>query len=92
MTNTEDDETILAGPVADQTALHGLLAQVRDLNLPLVSVKRVEHDSFDEMKADILGGDSSPIMDYYGHKFDIGFVAQRASAVAVGWLWNILGR
>ena len=37
-----DDETSLTGPVADQAALHGLLAKVRDLGLPLLSVKRVE--------------------------------------------------
>ena len=37
-----DDETLLAGPVADQAALHGLLARVRDLGLPLLLVKRME--------------------------------------------------
>ncbi len=36
-----DDETLLTGPVADQSALHGLLAKVRDLGLPLLLVKRV---------------------------------------------------
>ncbi len=37
-----DDETLLSGPVADQAALHGALAKVRDLGLPLLSVTRVE--------------------------------------------------
>jgi hypothetical protein len=37
----QDDETLLTGPVRDQAALHGLLARVRDLGLPLLSVKRV---------------------------------------------------
>jgi len=37
-----NDETLLAGPVADQAALHGLLAKIRDLGLPLLSIKRVE--------------------------------------------------
>ena len=37
-----DDETLLTGPVADQADLHGLLAKIRDLGLPLLSVKRVE--------------------------------------------------
>ena len=36
------DETTLTGLVADQPALHGLLAKVRDLGLPLLSVIRVE--------------------------------------------------
>lgn len=36
--------TLLTGPVADQAALHGLLAKIRDLGLPLLSVKRVEDD------------------------------------------------
>lgn len=33
-----DGTTTLAGPVADQAALHGLLAKVRDLGLPLIDV------------------------------------------------------
>ena len=32
--------TVIAGTVADQGALHGLLGKVRDLGLPLVSVRR----------------------------------------------------
>ena len=36
------DETLLAGPVADQAALHGLLSKIRDLGLPLLLVKREE--------------------------------------------------
>jgi hypothetical protein len=28
--------------VTDQAALHGLLAKVRDLNLPLISVRRIQ--------------------------------------------------
>lgn len=40
MTVTAADEgvTVLRGPVADQAALHGLLARLRDLGLPLISV------------------------------------------------------
>jgi hypothetical protein len=44
MTQHEDDETTLAGQVADQPALHGLLARIRDLGLPLIAVIRVEED------------------------------------------------
>jgi hypothetical protein len=31
-------ETVIAGPVADQAALHGLLEKIRDLGLPIISV------------------------------------------------------
>ena len=37
----EGPETKLSGPIADQTALHGLLAKVRDLGIPLLSVNRI---------------------------------------------------
>jgi hypothetical protein len=41
-THASDGTTILAGPVVDQAALHGLLRKVRDLGLPLVSVMQVD--------------------------------------------------
>ena len=37
----ENDETLLTGQVVDQPALHGLLARIRDLGLPLLSVQQV---------------------------------------------------
>ena len=33
--------TVLIAPVADQAGLHGLLAQFRDLGLPLVSLELI---------------------------------------------------
>lgn len=39
--NTENGETLLRGPVADQAALFGLLKKIRDLGLPLVSVRQI---------------------------------------------------
>ena len=44
---SENPETIIAGHVRDQTALHGLLAKIRNLNLTLLSVTKVvgEKDS-----------------------------------------------
>jgi len=44
LTREEDGTTLLAGPVADQAALHGLLHKVRDTGLPLVSVTCVARD------------------------------------------------
>jgi len=38
----KDDETLLVGPVADQAALYGLLTQIRNLGLPLLSVVRMK--------------------------------------------------
>ncbi len=40
--STEGADTILTGPLADQAALHGLLTRIRDLNLTLLSVERIE--------------------------------------------------
>ncbi len=36
----EDGTTLLVGPVVDQAALHGVITRIRDLGLPLLSVKR----------------------------------------------------
>lgn len=36
--------TVLRGHVVDQAALHGLLGRLRDIGLPLISVRRVEPD------------------------------------------------
>jgi hypothetical protein len=47
ITLEEDGDTLLTGPVVDQAALHGLLKKVRDLGLPLVSVRPVETSSAD---------------------------------------------
>ncbi len=46
LTLTREDEgiTLIRGPVVDQAALHGLLQKVRDVGLPLVSVRNVTTD------------------------------------------------
>jgi hypothetical protein len=36
-----DGNTLLAGPVIDQAALHGILKRVRDLGMPLLSVNSI---------------------------------------------------
>lgn len=40
LTLQDNGDTLLAGTVADQAALHGLLRKVRDLGMPLISVTR----------------------------------------------------
>ena len=39
ITHASDGTTLLAGPLADQAALHGVLNKIRDLGLPIISVQ-----------------------------------------------------
>jgi hypothetical protein len=41
----DDGDTVLSGPVRDQSALHGILTKIRDLGLPLLSLSRTEPTS-----------------------------------------------
>ena len=41
-------ETVVVGPVVDQAALHGLLARIRDLGLPLISVQAIPVQAKDQ--------------------------------------------
>jgi hypothetical protein len=38
ITNQENGTAILTGPIVDQAALHGVLAKIRDLGMPLTEV------------------------------------------------------
>ena len=40
--HNESGETVLSGPLVDEAALHGVLAKIADLGLPLIEVKRKE--------------------------------------------------
>ncbi len=42
--HVEEGLTILSGDVVDQSALHGILEKIRNLNLTLISVQKVEPD------------------------------------------------
>ena len=42
LTPQSNGQTLLAGPVVDQAALHGLLNKIRDIGLPLLSVSSEE--------------------------------------------------
>jgi hypothetical protein len=41
----ENGETLIAGPIQDQAALHGILTKIRDLDLHLLSVVCVDCES-----------------------------------------------
>ena len=42
ITHLSEGETLISGRVPDQSALHGILARIRNLNLSLISVSRVD--------------------------------------------------
>ena len=50
VSSDEPGQTLIAGPVADQAALHGLLARIRDLGLPLLSVQRISPEQEPEQE------------------------------------------
>jgi hypothetical protein len=50
ITNQPNGEALLAGPVTDQSALHGLLIKIRDLGLPLLAITQAPD------RSDALGG------------------------------------
>ena len=44
MIQVGDGATTLTGTIADQPALHGLLVKIRDLGLPLISVRYIAQE------------------------------------------------
>ena len=44
LTNSENGEALLTGVITDQAALHGVLAKIRDLGLPLLSVNTIANE------------------------------------------------
>ena len=61
ITMVGNGETILTGPIVDQTALHGVLIKIRDLGPPLLSLTRIEPEREKEsnllMRAEAEGRD-----------------------------------
>jgi hypothetical protein len=41
LTHRQEGVTVLVGPVADQSALHGIIGKIRNLGLVLISVNQV---------------------------------------------------
>jgi hypothetical protein len=63
LSNVENGEsgvacTLISGYVVDQAELHGLLIKIRDLNLKLISVRRISPDKKNSQEVQIdLGQD-----------------------------------
>ena len=53
ITLMDSGETILSGPIADQTALHGVLIKIRDLGLPLLGLTRIEPEGAKAMPNEV---------------------------------------
>ena len=52
-----DGTTTLCGPLPDQTVLHSILERIRDMNLLLISVNKVDPHSVDQSQTKTEGGE-----------------------------------
>jgi hypothetical protein len=57
ITHESDGTTTLYGPLPDQTVLHSILERIRDMNLQLISVNKVEAHSKDETQTKTEGSE-----------------------------------
>ena len=57
VTLEEDGNTLLSGPVIDQSALHGILKKIRDLGMPLLSVNFTDSNQPPEAETGEVNGD-----------------------------------
>ena len=55
----EDGTTELVGEIVDQATLHGVIARIRDLGLPLISVGQQCHSIQGDRKGDASGTEGS---------------------------------
>ena len=51
ITHENDGTTTLYGPLPDQAALHNILLRIRDMNLMLINVCKINDTSLDELDA-----------------------------------------
>jgi len=62
ITHESDGTTTLRGPLPDQAVLHSVLERIRDMNLTLINVRKLndanheEVDELDETRVDPEGG------------------------------------
>jgi len=59
----DDGTTALVGPIVDQAALHGVIARIRDLGLPLLAVNRVAEPSATTQRPTIITTEGDPPCD-----------------------------
>jgi hypothetical protein len=55
-----DGSTVLRAPAVDQAALHGLLARVRDIGMPLLSIIRLDDEPIRPIAPSALPAPSDP--------------------------------
>jgi hypothetical protein len=59
ISNQEDGDTLLTGPIQDQAALHGILNRISNLGLTLVSVNSVPQEEEEDKPEDDNSGGSA---------------------------------
>ena len=57
VTLEEDGNTLLSGPMIDQSAMHGVLKKIRDLGMPLLSMNPIDSDPAAKTDPDQVKGD-----------------------------------
>ncbi len=50
ITELENGDVLIRGLIVDQSALHGLLDMIRDLNLTLIYVKKISEEASNDEK------------------------------------------
>src|SRR5829696_1070201 len=87
LTHHDDGTSTLAGPVADQSQLHGLLAGLRDIGATLLSVRPIDQPDPDERSPPFLG--QARVEDLRRLRGREDHMNYRRIATFTGWLWII---
>ena len=86
LTHHDDGTSTLAGPVADQAQLHGLLAGLRDIGATLLSVRPIDQPDPDERSPPFLGQSGRGPWRAAQREDRMNY---RRIATFTGWLWII---